>query len=77
VEKAGFKPRTLGTKAERSDHCATRPVCLDIHPIVLTTCGLFALDTDGCYDPSRLIYDQKFGPVSVQWAALEISHTAV
>ncbi len=26
VEKAGFKPRTLGTKAERYDHCATRPV---------------------------------------------------
>ncbi len=26
VEKAGFKPRTLGTKAERCDHCATRPV---------------------------------------------------
>ena len=26
VEKAGFEPRTLGTKAERYDHCATRPV---------------------------------------------------
>jgi hypothetical protein len=26
VEKAGFKPRTLGTKAERYDHCATRQV---------------------------------------------------
>jgi hypothetical protein len=28
VEKAGFRvePRTLGTKAERNDHCATRPV---------------------------------------------------
>ncbi len=26
VEKAGFEPRTLGTKAERHDHCATRPV---------------------------------------------------
>ncbi len=25
-EKAGFKPRTLGTKVERYDHCATRPV---------------------------------------------------
>ncbi len=22
VEKAGFEPRTLGTKAERYDHCA-------------------------------------------------------
>ena len=26
VGKAGFEPRTLGTKAERHDHCATRPV---------------------------------------------------
>ncbi len=26
VKKAGFEPRTLGTKAERYDHCATRPV---------------------------------------------------
>jgi hypothetical protein len=26
VEKARFEPRTLGTKAERYDHCATRPV---------------------------------------------------
>ncbi len=26
VEKAGFEPRTLGTKAERHAHCATRPV---------------------------------------------------
>jgi hypothetical protein len=26
VEKAGFEFRTLGTKAERYDHCATRPV---------------------------------------------------
>ncbi len=26
VEKDGFEPRTLGTKAERYDHCATRPV---------------------------------------------------
>jgi hypothetical protein len=26
VEKAGFEPRTLGTKAERYDNCATRPV---------------------------------------------------
>ncbi len=26
VGKAGFEPRTLGTKAERYDHCATRPV---------------------------------------------------
>jgi hypothetical protein len=26
VEKAGFEPRTLGTKAKRYDHCATRPV---------------------------------------------------
>jgi hypothetical protein len=25
LEKAGFEPRTLGTKAERYDHCATRP----------------------------------------------------
>ena len=24
VEKTGFEPRTLGTKAERYDHCATR-----------------------------------------------------
>jgi hypothetical protein len=24
--KAGFEPRTLGTKTERYDHCATRPV---------------------------------------------------
>jgi hypothetical protein len=28
VEKAGFEPRTLGTKAERYDQCATRPVDL-------------------------------------------------
>jgi hypothetical protein len=28
VEKAGFEPRTLITKAERYDHCATRPVNL-------------------------------------------------
>ncbi len=26
VEKAGFEPKTLGTKAERYDHCTTRPV---------------------------------------------------
>jgi hypothetical protein len=26
VEKAGFEPRTLETKAEHSNHCATRPV---------------------------------------------------
>jgi hypothetical protein len=26
VEKVGFEPRTLGTEAERYDHCATRPV---------------------------------------------------
>jgi hypothetical protein len=26
VEKAGFEPRTLGTEAERQDHCATHPV---------------------------------------------------
>jgi hypothetical protein len=26
VEKAGFEPRTLGTTAERYDHCTTRPV---------------------------------------------------
>jgi hypothetical protein len=26
VEKALFEPRTLGTKVERYDHCATRPV---------------------------------------------------
>ncbi len=26
VEKAGFESRTLGTKAERYDHCATRLV---------------------------------------------------
>jgi hypothetical protein len=26
VEKAGFEPRTLGTNAERYDHCAARPV---------------------------------------------------
>jgi hypothetical protein len=26
VEKAGFEPRTLGTKVERYDHCGTRPV---------------------------------------------------
>jgi hypothetical protein len=26
VEKVGFEPRSLGTKAERCDHCATRPV---------------------------------------------------
>jgi hypothetical protein len=26
VEKAGFKLKTLGTKAERYDHCATRQV---------------------------------------------------
>jgi hypothetical protein len=25
-KKARFEPRTLGTKAERYDHCATRPV---------------------------------------------------
>ncbi len=24
--KAGFEPRTFGTKAERYDHCAARPV---------------------------------------------------
>jgi hypothetical protein len=24
--EAGFEPRTLGTKAERYDHCTTRPV---------------------------------------------------
>jgi hypothetical protein len=26
VEKAGFEPRTLGTKAEHYDHYATRPM---------------------------------------------------
>ncbi len=26
VEKQGFEPRTVDTKAERYDHCATRPV---------------------------------------------------
>ncbi len=26
VEKAGFEPRSLGTKAERYNHCATRLV---------------------------------------------------
>ncbi len=26
VEKSGFEPRTFGIKAERYDHCATRPV---------------------------------------------------
>jgi hypothetical protein len=26
VEKARFEPRTLSTKAERYDHCGTRPV---------------------------------------------------
>jgi hypothetical protein len=26
VKKAGFEPKTLGTKAERYDYCATRPV---------------------------------------------------
>jgi hypothetical protein len=30
VEKAGFEPRTLGTKAECYDHCATSPVDLAI-----------------------------------------------
>ncbi len=28
VEMARFEFRTLGTKAERYDYCATRPVCL-------------------------------------------------
>ncbi len=28
--KAGFEPRTLGTKAGRYDHCASRPVIYDI-----------------------------------------------
>ncbi len=28
VEKAGFEPRTLGTKAERYDHCSTRLVSM-------------------------------------------------
>ncbi len=28
VGKAGFEPRTLGTKVERYDHCATRQVML-------------------------------------------------
>ncbi len=30
VEKAGFEPRTLGTKAERYNHCATRQVVITI-----------------------------------------------
>ncbi len=34
VEKAGFEPRTLGTKAERYDHCATRMV--DYNPYLYT-----------------------------------------
>ncbi len=38
VEKAGFEPRTLGTKAERYDHCASRPVitayiCYSLRPL--------------------------------------------
>ena len=29
--KAWFEPRTLSTKAERYDHCATRPVANTFH----------------------------------------------
>ncbi len=31
VEKVGFEPKTLGTKAERYDHCATRPVMIVLY----------------------------------------------
>jgi hypothetical protein len=31
MEKAGFEPRTLGTKAERYNHSATRPVAIFLH----------------------------------------------
>jgi hypothetical protein len=37
VEKAGFESRTLGTKVERYDHCATRPVDVIDYWLYLST----------------------------------------
>ncbi len=39
VEKAGFEPRTLGTKVERYDHCATRPVRCVLTSQILNRAG--------------------------------------
>ncbi len=39
VEKAGFEPRTLGTKAESYDNCATRPVGDDYDVMLHCTIG--------------------------------------
>jgi hypothetical protein len=36
--KAGFEPRTLGTKAEGYDHCATRQVNFGYDKISANTC---------------------------------------
>jgi hypothetical protein len=40
-EKAGFEPKTLGTKAERYDHCPTRPVKLSSSSLVRKLRGGF------------------------------------
>ncbi len=37
VEKGGFEPRTVGTKAERYDHCATSRVWLLFYKTVISS----------------------------------------
>jgi len=46
VEKVGFEPRTLGTKAEHFDHCATRLVELR-HNKLMEIAPSSSAQTDG------------------------------
>ncbi len=49
VEKAGFEPKTLGTKAECYDPCATRPVRISFTPV-----------TDACTARRRNLYTNLY-----------------
>ncbi len=54
VEKAGFEPMTLGTKAERYDHCATRQVV-----VLIMQCDRFQRKSLlGLSHPNASITDQ-------------------
>ncbi len=58
VQKAGFEPRTLGTKAERNDRCATRPVMDRLDNIITVSSLQYSLQWWG--HMSRSIW-QNFG----------------